>query len=184
VDETTKEVLKLEFHELDVIRWFSGSVSINGLQTLEQLEKNISNRIDDFVEKANSRPIIVRLSIEGQGPLYPELHQDGGIQDLLQRIREIFENKSPFVWVEELIFNCKPEIDIAKRRKNRDFLGQILRISRDLSRETGMKRLRTEALGELYQDGRVRKHLDEVTDEEIKDMIKKAELLCIDMFEV
>jgi exonuclease SbcD len=183
VDESTKEVFKLEFHELDVIRWFSGSVKINGLQTLDQLENNISNRIDHFVDKANSRPIIVRLSIEGQGPLYPVLHRDGSIQDLLLRIREIFENKSPFVWVEELIFNCKPEIDIEERRKNQDFLGQILKISKEFSKEDGMQRLRAEALGELYQDLRVKKHLDDVTDEEIEDMLKKAELLCIDMFE-
>ena len=183
VDESTKVVVKQEFHELDAIRWFSGSVKINELQTLDQLENSISNRIDYFIDKANSRPIIVRLSIEGQGTLYHELHQDGGIQDLLQHIRGIFENKSPFVWVEELIFNCKPEIDIDKRRKNLDFLGEVLKISKELLKEDGMRQIRAEALGELYQDRRLKKHLDNVTDEEIEDMLKKAEILCIDMFE-
>ena len=118
VDEITREVLKLKFYELDAIRWFSGSVTINGLQTLEQLEDNISDRIDDFVIKADSRPIIVRLSLDGHGTLYHELYKDGGIQDLLQRIREIFKNKRPFVWIEELIFNCKPEINTDNRRKS------------------------------------------------------------------
>ncbi len=184
VDETTKEVTEPEFHELDAIRWFSGSVSINEMQTLEQLENRIVKRVHDFVIKANSRPIIVRLSIEGKGPLYQELHQDGRIQDLLQRLREIFDNITPFVWIEELIFNGKAGIDINKRRKNQDFLGQILEISKNLAEEDGIKQLRNEALGELYLDHRFRKYLDDVTDEEIEDMLNRAENLCIDMFEV
>ena len=46
-----------------------------------------------------------------------------------------------------------------------------------------MQRLRAGPLGELYRDRRFKKHLVDASDEEIGDMLKKAEILCIDMFE-
>ena len=183
VDEVHKEV-KLEFHELDVVRWLSGSVAIDDLVTLDQLENSISNCIEDFIQNANSRSIICRLSITGQGPLYQELQKDEELRELLQHIREIFEAKSPFVWVQELLFDCRPEIDLDKRRQGQDFLGQVLRISKELSEDKdGMKRLLDEGLDELYRNRRAAKCLQVVTDWEVKQMLKSAELLCIQMLE-
>ncbi len=183
VDGINKDV-NLEFRELDTVRWFSGSVTIDGLSTLDQLENDISGCIEDFIGKANSRPLVCRLSLIGQGPLFKELQKDEGSFELLQHVREAFEAYNPFVWVQELIFDCRPEIDMEKRSKSQDFLGQVLRISRELSTaEDGVTRLLNEGLDELYRNRRAKKCLQDVSDQEVNQMLKAAEILCAQMLE-
>jgi len=184
VDEVNKEV-SMEFHELDEVRWFSGAVSIDGLLSLDQLENNITGCIEELISGANSRPIVCRLTLIGQGPLYRELRKDEGLQELLLHVRETFEINSPFAWVQELIFDCRSEIDLEKRSRHNDFLGQVLRLSREFSTaEDGMERLLDEGLAELYGNRRAKKCLQDISDSEIKQMLKAAELLCARMLEV
>jgi DNA repair exonuclease SbcCD nuclease subunit len=183
VDDNNR-VTSLEFHELDKIRWFWGSLTIDGLDTLDQLENALSGCIEDLSKKAGSRPLICRISLTGQGPLFNELSRENALQELLEHTRESFEVKSPFVWVQDLIFECRPEIDLKKRREAKDFLGQVLRISQELSdTEEGRKRLVEEGLKELFKNRRASKHLQDITDSEISRMLKSAELLCFQMLE-
>jgi DNA repair protein SbcD/Mre11 len=183
VDDNNR-VTSLEFHELDKIRWFWGSLTIDGLDTLDQLENALSGCIEDLSKKAGSRPLICRISLTGQGPLFNELSRENALQELLEHTRESFEVKSPFVWVQDLIFECRPEIDLKKRREAKDFLGQVLRISQELSdTEEGRKRLVEEGLKELFKNRRASKHLQDISDNEISRMLKSAELLCFQMLE-
>lgn len=183
VDDNNR-VTSLEFHELDEIRWFWGSLAIDGLDTLDQLENALSGCIEDFSKKAGSRPLICRISLTGQGPLFNELSRENALQELLEHTRDSYEAKSPFVWVQDLIFECRPEIDLKKRREAKDFLGQVLRISQELSdTEEGRKRLVEEGLEELFNNRRASKHLQDITDNEISRMLKSAELLCFQMLE-
>lgn len=183
VDDNNR-VTSLEFHELDEIRWFWGSLTIDGLDTLDQLENALSGCIEDFSKKAGSRPLICRISLTGQGPLFNELSRENALQELLEHTRESFEVKSPFVWVQDLIFECRPKIDLKKRREAKDFLGQVLRISQELSdNEECHKRLVEEGLKELFKNRRASKHLQDITDKEISQMLKSAQLLCFQMLE-
>lgn len=183
VDDNNR-ITSLEFHELDEIRWFWGSLAIEGLDTLDQLENSLSGCIEDFSKKAGSRSLICRISLTGQGPLFNELSRENALQELLEHTRDSYEAKSPFVWVQDLIFECRPEIDLKKRREAKDFLGQVLRISQELSdTEEGRKRLVEEGLEELFKNRRASKHLQDITDNEISRMLKSAELLCFQMLE-
>ncbi|MBW2600492.1 MAG: DNA repair exonuclease [Deltaproteobacteria bacterium] len=183
VDDNNR-VTSLEFHELDEIRWFWGSLAIDGLDTLDQLENALSGCIEDFSKKAGSRSHICRISLTGQGSLFDELSRENALQELLEHTRDSYEAKSPFVWVQDLIFECRPEIDLKKRREAKEFLGQVLRISQELSdTEEGHKRLVEEGLEELFKNRRASKHLQDITDNEISRMLKSAELLCFQMLE-
>lgn len=183
VDDNNR-VTSLEFHELDEIRWFWGCLAIDGLDTLDQLENALSGCIEDFSKKAGSRSLICRISLTGQGPLFNELSRENALQELLEHTRDSYKAKSPFVWVQDLIFECRPEIDLKKRREAKDFLGQVLRISQELSdTEEGRKRLVEEGLEELFKNRRASKHLQDITDNEISRMLKSAELLCFQMLE-
>jgi len=183
VDDNNR-VTSLEFHELDEMRWFWGSLAIDGLDTLDQVENALSGCIEDFSKKAESRPLICRISLTGQGPLFKELSREDALQELLEHTRDSYEAKRPFVWIQDLIFECRPETDLEKRRDAQDFLGQVLRISQELSdTEEGRKRLVEEGLRELFMNRRASKHLQDITDNEISQMLKSAELLCFQMLE-
>jgi len=183
VDDNNR-ITRIDFHELDDIRWFGGSLTINGLDTLDQLENAVFGCIEDFSKKAGSRPLICRISLTGQGPLFKELSREHALPELLEHLRDSYETKTPFVWVQDLIFDCRPEIDLKKRSKDKDFLGQVLRISQELSdTEEGRTRLAEEGLKELFKNRRAAKYLQDMTDDEISQMRKAAELLCFEMLE-
>lgn len=183
VDEATRDVT-MEFHELDKVRWFSGNVPIDGLQSLDQLEQSVTARIEDFIAKADSRPLVCRLILNGRGPLFRDTQKAEAREDLLLHLREAFEPNRPFVWVQDLVFDCAGEIDLEERSERSDFLGQVLRLSQEFSTaEEGMQRLLEEGLAELYGNRRARKYLQDVDDEEVRQMLKEAERLCVQMLE-
>ncbi|MGK5092261.1 DNA repair exonuclease [Deltaproteobacteria bacterium TL4] len=181
--DDTQHVTDLEFCELDTVRWVSGLVPLDGILTLDQLDKALCRGMENLVNK-QSRPCLCRLTLTGCTSLYQELHKEGSLEGLLQRTREAFNSNTPFVWLQKLSLDCRPEIDLEKRRESHDFLGQVLRIGAELAEtEESLKRLFEEGLGELYHNNRASKVLQEIAPEEIVQMLKDAELLCLYMLE-
>ena len=106
------------------------------------------------------------------------------VGDLLARAREAGVERRPFVWVEKLVPLCRPEVDLANRRRGQDLLGQVLRIVEELrddpeSAENGCEA----AWGELYGHGTAQRDLVRPTGAEAEALLGDAELLCLDLLE-
>lgn len=176
--------VSLDFRPLDAARWASTEVDIGPFDSMDRLEAAIFSAIDTLLRGAEGRPIICRLSLTGRGPLYRELRRNRRVDDLAERARENFISKDPFAWVEGLFLDCTPEIDIERRRQVDDFVGFMLRKADQIQGSREAQRvLFDKALHPLFLDNRVRKAIGEPTPDEMKEILKEAELLCLDMLE-
>ena len=174
-------ISNLEFYALDAIRWAEIDVSIEGIPTLDRLCLAFHTSVRDLAAKADGRAVICRTRLTGRGALYQELRKGNNVEELLERVRESLAYEDPFVWVQEIDFHCRPEIDLEERRKGADFLAQVLRISRELRDEPTKARQRE--LSDILSNRAVRGAVEGFTDDEIRAMVERAELICIDALE-
>lgn len=176
--------IEMEFIALDAIRWFSISVSIDGLETIDQLDRSISNSIYSLKEEAEPRHVVCRVNLVGRGPLYKDLQRESAVAELKERLRDNYASDDPFVWVEKIKIDCRPEFDIESLRKNKDFLGQVLSISEEIRvSERTIDEVMGEVFSELYKNRRVEKAIPLPSTDELMDMLREAELFCIDKLE-
>ncbi|MGD0918027.1 MAG: DNA repair exonuclease [Thermodesulfobacteriota bacterium] len=180
-----RSIANVEFHPLDTVRWLRTTISIDGITTLDRLDAALSGAVQSLTQDTDSRSVVCRIEIVGRGPMYDELQKENAVDDLLDRARDNFAAESPFVWVQEIEINCRPEVDLEKRRESKDFLGQVLRIVQETrnSKNTTSKLLES-ALSELFGSRHIQKALGEFSGVEINRLLEEAELLCLNKLEV
>jgi len=68
-------VHEIVHHDLDVLRWSVCRVDLSGCDT-EEASFEISRRaLEDELDRAEDRPVAIRLVLEGQTPLHGSLHE-------------------------------------------------------------------------------------------------------------
>lgn len=176
-----KEVTDVEFCPLDSVRWLEASVGIEGLTTIDELDRSITETVQRLVREADGRAVVCRVNVEGRGLLHQELRKNGNVSDLLDRVRETFHGDDPFVWVQEFTIDCRPEMDIQKRKEAGDFLAQVLSISEEIAQspEKAGEMARV-ALSDLLGNRQFEKAIGGFSESEIAQMITEAELICLD----
>lgn len=172
-----------EFRPLDVVRWATAEVMIHGLESIDALDLAIADKLDELREGNDGRPLICRLALTGRGPLYRELSHNQAHEEMLARVRETGVAADPFVWVQSLELDCRPELDLERRSQSRDLLGQVLSFAREMREGGDLRQELAPALAGLFEDGRARKALSALTPEELERLLGEAELLCVDLLE-
>ena len=70
-------LLRLEFREVDVVRWETLSLDIAKLNTDQDLLNAIEQTTEECVEGADRRNVVYRLVLTGRGPLHGNLRKPG-----------------------------------------------------------------------------------------------------------
>ena len=177
--------VSLEFIALDVVRWTDVIASIDGVGTIDSLERSLVASIDAVGDEAEDRGVVCSVRIEGRGSLHSELWREGASEQVLERVRERLAGRDPFVWVQRLQLDTHPEIDISERMTRQDLLGEVLSLAQQYEKEPeSLVGLYEEAMSELWGNSRVEKaQLSPPTSEEILGALRGAELLCVDQLE-
>ena len=159
---------KLSFHATDRVRWFQETVSIQGMQTEQELQDGLEQRLEQIRAAAEGRLSIVRFVLEGRGVVHRLLRQGKAINELLAELREqelvrlrsgvaaagslgaddLLED--PPVWIESITDRTGLEIDREALLLQRGFLSDLLRRSQELQRdEQALQDFAREALAAL-----------------------------------
>ncbi len=174
-------VAACEFFALDAVRWAEIEVPIDAVPTLDRLSLALETQVRDIAGRADGRAAICRAALTGRGSLYHELRKGASVEELLERTQECLAGEDPFVWLQEIDFRCRPEIDVEERRKSDDFLAQVLRLSDEL--RGAPSKARERELSDLLGNRTIHGAIGGFTDDEIRKMAERAELICIDAFE-
>lgn len=176
----TKNEISKEFIETDTIRWYVEDISIEGIESEEDLILQIRECIDTILDDADGRSVICRFILSGRGPLHRTLIKEGIIDDILQYLREVENLGSQFVWVERLVNNTSMPIERSILLERQDFVGDIVRIVDEICQdEESLESLKT-SLGPLFKSAKGRKVIKDIDKEELMGLVHRAEGLLLD----
>jgi DNA repair exonuclease SbcCD nuclease subunit len=137
------------FCPLDVVRWEPASVDIGGISSLDALEDAVQQKLEDLAAKAEGRDVVCSLSLTGRGPMHTELVRPGTVEDMLADLRAA-ASESPWVWVESIFDRTRVELDLDSRESGDDFLGAVLRRSRESIEDPRQRREMAAVVGEVF----------------------------------
>jgi len=176
----TKNKISKEFIETDTIRWYVEDISIEGMESEEDLILQIRECIDTILDGADGRSVICRFILTGRGPLHRTLTKEGIIDDILQYLREDENLGSQFVWVERLVNNTSMPIERSILLERKDFVGDIVRIVDEICQdEESLESLKT-SLEPLFKSAKGRKVIKDIDKEELMGLVHRAEVLLLD----
>ncbi|MBN2126467.1 MAG: DNA repair exonuclease [Deltaproteobacteria bacterium] len=168
----------IRFHETDVIRWAARECPIQDLDSEQGLLDRLAGLCRDLSREESGRPVIVRITLTGSGPLHSLVGTPDAREDLREILRESAMSLSPFVWVEGVADRTGPEMDLAGWARGEDFLGELLRCAREVREDRRLDDLSQKELSLLYGDPRVRRFLDAPDPRRLRTLLEKAEEIC------
>ena len=166
------------FKAVDVIRWKHIPVPIDGLTTIDALRDAIIDELRAAQSAADGRDVICRVTLTGRGELHTELNSSQNITDLEILVREEFDllSSSPWIWLERIKVNTRPDIDIDLRMEQDDFLGEVLKSAHSASLED-----LDSMLSEVFSDRADRR--PKLTEDQVADLQQEAITYLIDLLE-
>lgn len=178
VDVDASGYVEYEFVPVDVVRWDDQILSIEGMRDMEVLVQCVDDSVQALQRLHQREGMIVRWQLQGRGELHRELKRPGRLDELLVVVRERWGAGPGFVWTESFIDHTEPEIDRAALLQEENLLGDFLRLA-GADDEATMEEFRR-AMGELFDDPRIHRHMEAPTDEQLREWVRAEERLGID----
>lgn len=181
VDVGAYGTVAMKFIETDVIRWMDMDVDISELSNPEKLIREITKQRQKLKE-ATQRPNIIRLILNGSGPLHAAVSTEEGKEYILQLLNDREQFRFLFAYFIKLVDRTKPLLDLEVRKKLPDITGAYLRTFDDIVR--GEKAIGMEFRGllekqpELVKYGMLRNY---ISDDMIESALKKARIAGAEM---
>lgn len=170
-----------EFVEVDTIRWFVKNLSIDSLYTEQELVTEVYNNIEKIREEADGRSSVCRIILSGRGPLHSVVTRKGVLDDLVKEIREMEEGEKRFVWLDSIVDNTYPEIDRESLLEREDFISDLVNLFEEISQNSEKRSDLRESIDLLFASNIGRKILESPDDEQLIDLMKRAETRCLDI---
>ena len=182
VEVDQKHRVRLEFAEVDAVRWDQVQIGIAQLTSEQELIDALYAAIRELRARC-ARPVVARLRLEGRGPLHGTLRRPQFADDLLAEARSAGAGDQPLVWFERIEERTLPPIDLELRGRAGDFLGELLRIAEGYRK--GPERLGQlgGVLGRLYGAPRAEKLLHPPSESELLELLEQATARCVDLLE-
>lgn len=171
VVELTKAGASFSFLNSTEVVWEEQHVSINGLNTIDQLFDAVGKNLNSL---ETVKITMVTLRIQGEGLLHStltDLTKKKEVSNLL-----IEEYSSDCLMIEKLIFQTSPSVHKEKWREQEHLIGDIIRTNEGLMEDSEFVRQR---ISLLYNHRNIRKYLEDLSDSELREVIEEAEKILL-----
>ena len=173
--------LGLSFRPVDVVRWESHEVTIEALNTEQELLDAVDRVVATSGNASGGRPVVFRLSLVGRGPLNRWIRSSGTVDQLQEQINERHALGSQWLWCERIQVNSGSSVDREQAARREDFTGDLARLGRSLRGDPGALAEIRESLRTLYVSSNaapyLRTHLP--SDDELLELLAAAEEECL-----
>ncbi len=99
------KVTAVEHRDLDVVRWSLCRVDLTGCTSVDEVLERTGHDLSDTADRADGRPVAVRLELSGEVSCHPELHRDREhlVSELMALAGDLGE-----VWLEKIRLRTRP----------------------------------------------------------------------------
>ena len=170
------------FRPLDSIRWEEVVVSLDPDTSSEDiLLERTSAALDDVLTASGGRPLVVRLTFEGQTPLSGRFGNADEKEDLLHTIRDILPD-APRCWVDSVRWGARPLLNLENLAERADVVGDVHRSRLDVERALanddpdGVAADLRDSVEELLRsEPKIGRWLGRTTPEDLADLLDRSE---------
>ena len=171
-----------EFVPTDCIRWARCRVDISGKNTMEELLASLELELQRGIAGAESRSLVVRVELNGRGPLHRELIRSRG--PLLQRLQEqaaADAGSDSFLWPESLRDYTRPEIERDELAQSDTLLGDLLELVREARQDGSLKDRLIRSLAGLTGHVTAGRYIEPPGEAKWERLLDQAEDLALDL---
>ena len=114
------------FHEIDTLRWETLNVEIAEDQDLSDVYLLVENALIECKRRTEDHFLAVRIILQGTSAFHTQLRSRDGSEEAIMEIRN-FANALDETWVEKVLIQTQPPVDLSRIRQGRDLIGEVLR---------------------------------------------------------
>jgi exonuclease SbcD len=165
--------IEADFFPTDTIRWFVQEMNIDDLDNMDDLIDALLKRKDDLRSKSDGRNAVVRFYLNGRSNLNREIRDSEA--EIIRILREDEGDRRQFAWVESVLINTRPLVDIQARRQIDDFVGEFLRAVEALRASDNFRSEMRRLLTSVSEHSVIAKQLESLTEDDLISIIEDAE---------
>ena len=169
----TDGVITTEFIETSPIRFETRELSIIGMEEDTALIREVGTVIKSIESDNPDKSAVCNITLTGSGPLHSVLIQTSLLQDILSTYQE-YTVSPPFWFLSAIYDHTTSSIDRESMRGRGDLYDEICTCTDSLIQESGLSSARS-ILSPLYGHHSIRHIIGDVSDDDLKVLIKKAE---------
>lgn len=122
-----RQVESVEFRSLDVLRWHVADVELTSESDLDDLFSRVSTALYECHEVADDRFSAIRIRIRGACACHSQLTRASQLEEVIAEIRSLAASIHSDIWIEKVIVETTPPVDIEQMRRSADLMGDLLR---------------------------------------------------------
>ena len=180
VSVDTEGAPTLEFRAVDAVRWLRMDIDIGHANHMGEVLDVINAELDAAQGEAG-RPMVVRLTLTGRGPMNAELRLPGLVDELLDEVNEIWAEDNSWIWCDRVRVATQASVDRKTALEREDFVGDLARLAEELRGSVDVPTEIQEVLNVLFETPRARRVLSgfRPTGEELRRLLIAAEEECL-----
>ncbi|MGA1795746.1 MAG: metallophosphoesterase family protein [bacterium] len=172
----------IRFVPTDTVRYAGECADVSDCTTHDEVIAAVRDRCEGIAEGMEGRHAVIRLALAGRTPLHRELCREGSIVDLTAEIREVFEGRRPWIWIEKLLLKTTGIRDIDALRKGEHFIADIIRLYDELAGDGEDLWRDIRKAGEpLFSQWQGRRYLEAPSREELLRIAEEARNWTLDL---
>ncbi len=172
---------ELRFAPVNLVRFEEVDVDLTEEEDIARLTDLIEDSVKSIQGFDDETSLILRVTLKGKTPLHNTLKIPGETENLLEYLNpDRISLERRFTWIDSIDVKTIPDMDEQEIKKGGDFASEIIKVFEEYADET-------EKLNELITrteddmgNREVRREIQELTEEEKKDVIENAKWMLLD----
>lgn len=179
VDVDEAKNVRLEFKEIDLIRWEKIEINVHDVETEQVLIDRLKDALDALLQESQGRSLVIRIMLKGQSPIHLAISREGFAEELRDHINEEYEQVHQFIWCDKIQVSTWPSINRKERSQGNDFIAEMLKLTDKFATDEASIDKLIEEVASIYNIGKVGKYSKQFTPnrEDVKEILKEAESL-------
>jgi DNA repair protein SbcD/Mre11 len=177
--------VRLDFRATDTVRWMELELSIEGIDSEQELRDQMQDKLELARAEAAGRPVLARFIFSGRGRLHRMLQKEAMMGEWIAALREEEAERAEgrgnsWVWIESYRVRSGLPIDLAGLLAEEGFLGDLLRLSGELAADKEeLAAFARQALEALLAHPKAGKEAEVLAGEEAAEWLRAAAELAV-----
>jgi len=124
------QLRSVEFVATDVLRWWRVDVTAQPEDGRDELLEAVRGHLERVGEKAGGRLAAIRLVVRGACRAHRQLVRESDRAELIAEIRNQASDVADDLWIEKVVLDTLPPVDLEALLNGKDLFGELLRMMR------------------------------------------------------